>query len=770
MACEHLKDKMRMFLESWGRFSARLGFIIILSTCGLVVIVLADQGVNPVLRISGAESGSINISRDIANFYYRFEIVSINETPVEKLSVSVSPFIGPNSALTETSYTINNLPGDNNVQIPGLGTATLEIRASLPTVGTYNGSIALVYANRRETVSLVVTRTRVAPSVEMLGLESVMSTSGLCLKSSLCNDVQVRFTLQETAGLEVSLNPPLLTTLVLNESNKGKVQAPNYSVEFQTENEPASSNLKLGPGESKRFNMLIHGLVDPGEYTGTLRVTAPDAQPIDSTFKVFVRMSGFIAASLIFLGVLISYLIRLYAKSARPKFIKKQRILSLISEMDRFADEAADLEEEEKGVVAKLRRSLDGLYEEIDLGLDKDAESLLIDIERKLSLVPLWLSALRRVETVQPPELKIKLRNTLNEVKDTLVQERTPQATLDEKERVLRGFDTMITTEIRDYLLEQLNTFKKEVEEWISRGARQELTQELRDNVIPRIDEALDLASGQKLAEARSAFETARLVFVRLNAVDLADTIAASPTPPGFDQEEWNNLQGDVSRALQEVQKETDADHALAVYRDAGSYYLRQLASKLKEEVNQYKLVINSSESLDDKENSGLLTKLGAVADLLDEALIRLDGQSLREASQQYEKARVEYDLVIASLNVRGQKMQRDETPPVAGAISLREVERAAGDQPITTIVRGAARRRPTVEELTKRMRLYDVIFNAVILATAVFLGLKILWADNLIWGSFNDYFAALLWGLGLHQVSGVAFEGVAGLGEKLAK
>jgi len=74
------------------------------------------------------------------------------------------------------------------------------------------------------------------------------------------------------------------------------------------------------------------------------------------------------------------------------------------------------------------------------------------------------------------------------------------------------------------------------------------------------------------------------------------------------------------------------------------------------------------------------------------------------------------------------------------------------------------------VGDIVRKMALYDVFFTLVILLISVLLGLKLLWVDDPTWGGAKAYMTALLWGLGLHQVSGVAFEGVTGLVARWSK
>jgi len=48
-------------------------------------------------------------------------------------------------------------------------------------------------------------------------------------------------------------------------------------------------------------------------------------------------------------------------------------------------------------------------------------------------------------------------------------------------------------------------------------------------------------------------------------------------------------------------------------------------------------------------------------------------------------------------------------------------------------------------------------VVSIIVGAVAVFLGVFLLWMDNPAWGTYRDMAVAVLWGLGLHQVSGNA-------------
>jgi len=48
-----------------------------------------------------------------------------------------------------------------------------------------------------------------------------------------------------------------------------------------------------------------------------------------------------------------------------------------------------------------------------------------------------------------------------------------------------------------------------------------------------------------------------------------------------------------------------------------------------------------------------------------------------------------------------------------------------------------------------------DIAIAVIVGLVAIALGVYLLWVENPTWGSVKDVFAALLWGLGLHQAAG---------------
>lgn len=85
------------------------------------------------------------------------------------------------------------------------------------------------------------------------------------------------------------------------------------------------------------------------------------------------------------------------------------------------------------------------------------------------------------------------------------------------------------------------------------------------------------------------------------------------------------------------------------------------------------------------------------------------------------------------------------------------------------TAMNGAGGSSP-VMRWVRRMALFLASFSATaaLAIIATMLGLLTLYVPNATWGSVPDWIVAFLWGLGLHQVSGAAADGIHGLRSKL--
>jgi hypothetical protein len=62
-----------------------------------------------------------------------------------------------------------------------------------------------------------------------------------------------------------------------------------------------------------------------------------------------------------------------------------------------------------------------------------------------------------------------------------------------------------------------------------------------------------------------------------------------------------------------------------------------------------------------------------------------------------------------------------------------------------------------SVANLQKRIKVGEAVVAWIAGILAVLLGIKLLWVAAPTWGAPSDWITAILWGFGLHQVSGAA-------------
>lgn len=724
----------------------------------------------PALRLAGRFTGAgetegIKLTSTVGAFSQEFQVESI-EKEVKDLRISVVPFTGPNSNLVETMWTVNGQPGELKVTVPAADVVNLRITASLLIEGAYDSVISLIYNNRRWSIPIKVTRTRPVPTVDIPTLEAVRNVS-----SASKEDVSMRMTLRENAGQEVRLSRPILLSLLLVEPNKTKVQAlyDDFSV-MDDKGGNLDESFILKPRETKSLRLVVKGLRDTGEFNGSISISGPDVGPVNQTVTIYRKESWLFAALLIGLGVAASFLIRLYIKTGRPRMIRQRRAALVLSELEDIARGIGELSDVENETIQELRRRLNDLYEDIELITSAKADDVINEVDRKLDIFPKWVSGRRVVDALQPPDLQGQFRDKLLDVKVFMLK---TQVTVDETttiETLLDKLEGEITAAKKSDLTKRLADFGREVnnkrKETSSADVRLRLTQE----IDPRISEISNLLNQNNLEESRVTYNEARVSYAHILADDLTASLPQSP-PRGFDGSAWDNFKSRLIDSLMSLKKSGNPELATEAYENTYNLYLRELIQKMLGSIKTLTSIIDGSKSmLSTEEIEDYKRKLQAIASRLDSALEKLDSELLREARQGYEAARQDFEVIITQGQSKGIIMKGTDGAATATATTGGSIPEPF-DLPFWVgVFHRKKRERPSPDQTERHLFLYDLIFTAFVLLAAVLLGLKILWADNATWGGFNEYFTAVLWGLGLHQVSGVASEGVAGWASKISK
>jgi hypothetical protein len=724
----------------------------------------------PILKIRGAsDTEGLKISTTSSVFKRPFFVDSMNKATVTDLRISVEEFTGPDSQRVETNWTVDGKPGSTTVQpLSGLGSARFDISASLTKEGVYTGSISLIYDDKRVSVPIVVTRSRQGPTIKILELTTVRSTSPWYAQPDLW------MTVEETGGLNLILGAPQLTALVLKEGDKAKIQAQYDGVSIFTDKwEPVDQSLTIGPNQTKRLRMRISNLGGTGEFAGTVRVGAADFVPVEQGFTIFVKKSWGVAALFIFLGVLGSYLVTQYCKKDRPQILLARRVLQISGAVEKTEARFKDLTNAEKGVLDSFRSWLEDLYSEVDAGTAKEPaiEAVLVEIDGKLSIFPLWVNSRRRMDAVQPPEIVVALRPKLDEVESKLSEKGTSAEGVGKLRNALVELAASITGKVRDDLLARIKQLEDEVKKTIG-GSSGAPADRLESEVLDEIEAAEQKAKSTDLVEAVSLFDKARRVYASLLAAELASKVASDPRPEEIPEGEWAGVVQGVTNSTDEARRATDPERAIDAYQTAYSVYLRPLVEALHKRAVEGIPIVEGIGAIPADKREGFKKDLRELDRLLDGAKQKLRLMHVSDAAKDYDEARKKMDGIVNGVKTiaPGTKMSQAREDKVTEAHPAVVIPVRAGELRTEQAAERAARIKNQISDLLAKMKRHDKIFALGILIISVLLGLKLLWVDDPTWGGAKAYLTAVLWGLGLHQVSGAAFDGLAGLIEKWSK
>ena len=623
----------------------------------------------------------------------------------------------------------------------------------------------MIYNNKRWPIPFTVTRSRLALSIEVTKIETATDVSLFPRE-----DASIRFTIREKDGRRVPLEKPALTFLSLVGANKNKVQAQYGKATILDESgNEITTGFELGPGQTREFQLRVADLTGPGEFNGNLRLSTADAEPVDQPITILRKKSGWIAGFLIFVGVLLSYLLRRYATTARPRLVRQRRTLGLMSDIDELDRTAGELTEGERDVLKELRKRLSTLYEDIAMAMDNKADETLEEINRKVNIFSSWVQERRRVDSLHPTELQKDFRTELEKVRTYMLKQQATSEDAADVARILAGIAPNMATKVKDDLEQRLKSFSAEINAHRLATKSDAVRARLGTEVDPKITAAQESLI-DRLDVARAAYNEARLAYARILTDELADNIP-STAPLGFDAPDWDKLRSQTMEIINQARLAADADNATKLYQVAFTNYLRNLAWKLQSAIEQLRGNIPTDSSISPENKSAYDQTLLSLKQKLGDALTKVDAGKLSEAAADYEAAKDE----LLTLN---QQLPAGTSMGVAaGASAATSADSGtagsvpgAFELPFLGAILGRGRGPlPSFSELTKRLSIFDLLVTLVVLLVAVFFGLKLLWSDTPTWGGWNDYLTAILWGLGLHQVSGVATQGVAGIAAKLS-
>lgn len=702
----------------------------------------------PVSFVTAPPATEVKVATEQTSFVHDMVLTATQSAP--DIRVSTTDLTGPARVTPECK--IGDQACSQPFTIAANALKTVRVTAKLETPGVYSMVVTAAGANFTQSFLLQVTRNAVPFPVELAA--SMAGASTRTARATL------NVPLQETRGSGATLNTPTLT-LLLRAPGKTTFESTAFKSALKLDDKALPTPWLLGKRAAPVLRLEVSELDEAGEYSGRLRLSHPDgAQTLDVPVLILSGKPWWQAALLIAIGAILSYALRAYLKTVRPR-LQQQRAASVLAmDIERLRNDLnerfAPLQSAELTVVAALSDQLGAVAGQIELGESGKPQAVLDEVNAKLTLVRRWVNARRRAATLTA--LTVDLRNKLSQLGDQLGRRGTDVAAL---EISLKGVEDALDVASSNELQQRSEALAAAI------AGSPDLDRQAQARL------ALDLQGALATLDAPDRLRRLEAIedeLVNAQIAGLAQRIRQTPEPPiGFDLDSWAALSKDALTQL-DAAKSAAREARPALYRAVALDYLNKLHAGLVARVATQLRVVEAA-SLKEADKLAYAARAKATAGSLDTAAASLAAGKLDEAAAGLSKAgaataALQLELTAAGLLNATDAGTAAAAPVPAGAdLEAAVLSWLAGIGPRSPRLLGA-----TPSGVKAQMVRLDLMVLVVALLVSILLGLKLLWVDNATWGSANDWVIALLWGLGLHQVANSSFEGIGGMLEKFAK
>jgi len=747
----------------------------ILVSFSFALNVKGDPSPSNLTIIDSIQPNTPAIATTSEDFHLRWVVQIATFKEGASLWIESDSLLGPDGVAAKLNI---NALGQNGNPIKVTPSATdygavdIDLSAKLARIGEYTGHVKIRYGEEMPIVKPIhASRTMVELPVEALGVERVLN-QGCWYFWNCWRKATVWLNLQAPPdrGLTVT---PTLTEFALNRIGKEKVQASIGSQSIRDGDVDVAKGIALNSGEIKRLSVNLSGLGETGEYTGKVRFASTGFKPKEQAFTVLVRDGWWVAVIPIILGALTSMWLRRYGTDQRPRLVARQRIATLGEQVDALRSAVGMLDETENRVLDALNQQLITRYAEATSSepLAEDwianTQSAMQRIAAKLPGFTLWANARRSLAALDPAVDAVAIQTKIRNIQTAL--ETDADLTAEQKNDLLQ-LSGEVTNLRRDYVLAEAKDLQSEFDELRKIAGPEHLLEPDWDDANTKLAQVGNHSRAGEFDAARSSYEDARKIFANLLLEDFAARVATG-TPVGLKAEQWAELKPQIAPLLEQARAATDAKSALAGYAQAYRLYLNAQITALLPRLLDEESLEAKAQKLSSEQQQGFRDLAADTAAKLRDAAAALTSGDLRQAYGKHIEALSDWKKLADVLSKVGEKMGGvgGGTPGTA------DVAPAAGLPPDAS---HAATLLPTVfghmsensVELLERTKTMDLVVDVLAIAFSALLGVQYIWGPNPTWGGLSDWIAALLWGLGLHQVSGFTFDGVLGLREKLLK
>jgi hypothetical protein len=508
-----------------GDFKGQLGIILGEQRLPYDVTVTRRKPTNPpkVAFVGVGSDGRLAMTSDHGEFKWPITIRR-DDTLTSDVDVRlrVSHFAGPSGTLIEPRLVRDGIPVTDALKLPALGQESLQLVGKAGLDGTYTGEITYELAGARAPVTLVLTRSR--PDFD-LKVESIAKIRG----TTWGDEASLQVRLQNQTDIDREIYLPIIASfnrIDASGSTPVEIGTAGYRLTVALQDgRPAPEPLRVPGSKGLDLHATIHGLTDPGSYKGVMRFAAADRKPMDTPFELSIRILWFWAALAIALGVVAAAVLRYVQQTARPRLIVQRNAVALRSKLATFAQaEGNDLAPRERQAIGMLIQQLDDATDE-PAAPDVTVANVAAAINttaRKIPLLPLWITARRRHDALQPPQVAAAIEPALDEVFATLTNPDVTDTQMTEARNLLNGIEAKIAQALQAYIVSAVAAVRTAIGEFDAAErpafaqAAADLDRAMAESNAnpPRLKEA-----AQALAMAQSGFaETAaRLLRAKLD-------------------------------------------------------------------------------------------------------------------------------------------------------------------------------------------------------------------------------------------------------------
>jgi hypothetical protein len=724
---------------------------------GLALTPFYQTNTAPQLSLVGADSDK-NVNLDTATSNWE-AVLFLEETAnqaVTDLELTISPLHGPSPGQVEIDWSLGargQTVRSEPVAVPPLGIVEIRVRALLPVVGKYTGTLGLRYAGRRETYTLTVERKSPTVAFSLAGLP----VGPLPVGPFGDRPLPLQLTLAETTGQVVQVYPPVVELARLD-SDDAATQAEVGRIEILDEaSRPLvldpDGTLTLGAYEVRTLSAVLYDVPRAGRYRATVQAQTPEGTRAETVLTVRLRHHWGFALVVILAGVIGSWLLRQWRSGGRAR-------ASLSVHLARLDEDIAQYPELADDPVVKLFRTRVGQMRR-DLATGLTVDEAQANASTQAWRVILELVGMERSVAALPADLADPLRSSLADVRQALA--RWDAASVKTAQETLAQVSTQLPAAQRVARLRPLQTLIAELERRLADFPDAPLADELQA-ALKNAQQALSQAQTGGVVDVVQVYDRTRRVY--LDAL-LADLQARLPeAPPQGVSDDWEQVRGRIERELAQIRQDLsqmeDLDTVEQRYEQVLGQVLEPLLPALQVQIAQLQKSLaalqQSGASL--ASETALQSALDAAAQaqqLAEHCQDQVEQGDLAGALLDFDRARRQHAAALKALGqATGGVMddrRRGKGVPMLPVPSPRERFRPA---PAGVPRRSTLPDLPSLRGLRYTLLLKDSIATLATAVLSSLVGLQLLWVGNPTFGSLGDYITVLLWGFGLHQLSEV--------------